>query len=160
MRRYIWNIEDCDNESLKSDCEVANGVEISNEEWVEIVYDRLNDARNELDIEVQGVIVCFAIMGLWHGLVPGSSVYGSNVSGILHSPYEPCWFGEDGDIRGMMIHHDGTNRMLYRIAPDMETAKELAHAIAYDGLSEEAFKAKTTSLYPVVAKILGWEIVA
>ena len=60
----------------------------------------------------------------------------------------------------LRVDHDGTNRMLYRIAPDMETAKELAHAIAYDGLSEEAFKAKTTSLYPVVAKILGWEIVA
>ena len=47
-----------------------------------------------------------------------------------------------------------------RIAPDMETAKELAHAIAYEGLSEDAFKAKTVSLYPVVAKILGWEICA
>lgn len=160
MRQYIWNNEDCDNESLKSDREVASGVEISNEEWVEIVHNRLNNARNELDIEVQGVIVCFAIMGLWHGSVPGSSVYGSKVSSILYSFYEPCWFGEDGDIRGIMIHHDGTNRVLYRIAPDMETAKELAHAIAYEGLSEDAFKAKTVSLYPVVAKILGWEISA
>ena len=115
MRQYIWNIEDCDNEYLKSDREVASSVEISNEERVEIVYNRLDKARIELDIEVQGVIVCFAIMGLWHGSVPGSSVYGSKVSSILYSSYEPCWFGEDGDIRGIMIHHDGTNRVLYRI---------------------------------------------
>ena len=52
MRQYIWNNEDCDNESLKSDREVASGVEISNEEWVEIVHNRLNNARNKKSVQL------------------------------------------------------------------------------------------------------------
>jgi hypothetical protein len=55
-----------------------------------------------------------------------------------------------------MIHHDGTNYVIYRVANNKEYAEHLVDKIAYGNMSEEEFRKRTKSLRPYVANVYGW----
>lgn len=156
MRNFIWTYLEYYNDTARESYETENGVCITFEEWQDIVNESLGEERMNLNREVPGIIVAYLSLGLWNGRVPASVVFSSNINSILHSEYDASWYGKDCEIHGEMIHHDGTNYALYRIAPDVDTAKDLAYKIAYQGLSEDDFKKETFSLYPAVAKVYGW----
>lgn len=156
MRNYIWTHLEYYNDAAQESYEAENGVFLTFEEWQEIVNQSLSDKRLHLNREVPGVIVAYLLLSRRHGRVPSSVVFSSNINSILHSEYDASWYGENGDIHGEMTYDDGAIYALYRIAPDMDTAKDLAHRIAYQGLSEDDFKKETFSLYPAVAKVYGW----
>ena len=118
----------------------------------------LDDERCNLNKEVEGVIVCFANLGLWDGCHVGAKTEGTNVRNILYSSCENVeWYCDRYNVRCTAAHHDGRNSYLYRVAKDWETAKRLANRIASGTMSETLFKRCTKSLRPYVAKVYGWK---
>ena len=115
--------------------------------------------KSNLDIDLPdgAVVVGFGVLGLWRGPVNGGKVMGGNVNSIF-------WYAEDSNrifcdrhnVRGEYSHHDGTNRVLWRVAPSKSAAEALVHKVAYCGLSEADFRRRTRSLRPYVAKAFGW----
>ena len=135
----------------------AEGIEISYERYMEDMTNCLYDERDNLDKPVNGVIVCFADLGLWDGHHQGAKKFGKYVKNILHSNNDyQDWYCDRYNVRCTDIHHDGTNTYLYRVAKDEEQADRLVNAIAYEGMTEEEFRKATRSLRPYVAKVYGW----
>ena len=128
-------------------------------EWVsETNYTYLRDERSNLNVDVDGVIVCFANLGLWDGKHEGASVFRSKINEILYSECDYVrWYCDQYNVRCKAIHHDGTNHYLYRVAKDEETAKKLAYKFVYEGMTEEEVRKRTKSLRPYVAKVYGWK---
>ena len=135
------------------------------EEGIEINYERyyadcdqyLYDERANLDVEVNGVIVAFGVLGLWDGNHNAACTFGNKVKNILKSECDYLdWYCDRYNVRCRASHHDGTNYYLYRVAKDREQAKRLVDAIAYEGMTEEEFRKATRSLRPYVAKVYGW----
>ena len=156
QRRIIWTNNDYDEW-----CE-AMADEITDEEITPEYYNfccetNLGDERCNLDVEVDGYIVCFASLGLWNGIHNGAKLVGTNVKDIL---YDNCdlitWYCDVHNVRCDASHHDGTNHYLYRVADTKEKAERLINKIAFEDMSEEEFRKATKSLRPYVAKVYGW----
>lgn len=126
MKQIIWSSEDRldDNareryQEFQREVQDDNTYIVSDEEWADEVYGYLDDERHNLNKHIDGVIMVFADLGLWYGRRQGYQILGSNIADILHSQCDEAeWYGDGYNIRGRMIHHDGTNYVLYRIAKD------------------------------------------
>ena len=154
--RVIWTNNDYAEweACMKEDCPTE---EITYERYSEDCELCLDDERENLDKEVDGVIVAFADLGLWDGRTNGARIEGTNVKDILHSNCDYLdWYCDRYNVRCSAIHHDGTNHYLYRVAKDWEQAERLVNKIAYEGMTEEQFMKATRSLRPYVAKEYGW----
>jgi hypothetical protein len=162
--RVIWNnndydewekcmLEDYPDEASREE----ENIEISYERYMEDRDNDLYDERANLDVPVDGVIVCFADLGLWDGHHQGAKKFGKYVKNILHSNCEfNDWFCDRYNVRCEASHHDGSNSYLYRVARDEEQADRLVQAIAFENMTEEEFRKATRSLRPYVAKVYGW----
>lgn len=162
--RVIWTNNDYDEWERCMKIDYPDGVDEDGEE-IDLSYERyyedcdnfLYDERANLDVPVDGVIVCFADLGLWDGHHQGAKTVGSNVSYILRSNDDYLdWYCDRYNVRCTGIHHDGTNTYLYRVAKNEEQANRLVQAIAYEDMTEEDFRKATKSLRPYVAKVYGW----
>ena len=127
-------------------------------EWVDTSLSYyFEDEYVNLDKAVDGVIVAFANLGLWDGHHDGAKIVGTNVNNILHSDCDYCdWYCDRYNVRCTAVHHDGRNRILYRVAKDKDHANKLVDKIAYGGMTEQQFIKATKSLRPYVAKTYGW----
>jgi hypothetical protein len=133
------------------------GIEINYERYHEDCDQYLDDERANLDVEVDGWIVAFGVLGLWDGKHNAACTFGNKVKNILKSECDYLdWYCDRYNVRCRASHHDGTNYYLYRVAKDREQAKRLVDAIAYEGMTEEEFRKATRSLRPYVAKVYGW----
>ena len=140
MKQIIWSSEDRldDNareryQEFQREVQDDNTYIVSDEEWADEVYGYLDDERHNLNKHIDGVIMVFADLGLWYGRRQGYQILGSNIADILHSQCDEAeWYGDGYNIRGRMIHHDGTNYVLYRIAKDRDEAERIAAKI-YSG---------------------------
>ena len=132
---------------------------VSDAEWADVVSGSLTDERLNLDKIIEGVIIAFASVGTWRGPRQGYQILGSNIADILYSQCDDAeWYGDSYNIRGRMIHHDGMNYALYRIAKDRSEAERIADKIYSGEIDEVGFRKRTRSLYPYVADIYGWKI--
>ena len=118
----------------------------------------LDDERSNLNIPIDGCIVCFAVLGLWDGHHNGAKIIGDNINKILHSSCGDyvTWFCDRFNARCEDTHHDGTNTYLYRIAKNREQAQKLVDKIAYEDMTEKEFRKATRSVRPFIAKVYGW----
>lgn len=133
------------------------GYKVSDQECAEVVDNYLSDERMNLDQSVNGIIIAFANLGLCHGRRQGYKILGSNIKDIFSvSEDDNEWYGDGYNIRGRLIHHDGTNHILYRVAKDRDEAERIAEQIYNLEIDEAAFRRRTRSLYPYVASIYGW----
>ena len=156
QRRIIWTNNDYEEwcEAMKDE---ITDEEITPEYYAFCCDNNLDDERINLDIEVDGYIVAFASLGLWNGRFNGAKLVGTNVRDILYSNDDyVTWYCDPYNVKAEMIHHDGTNYVIYRIARNKEFAEKLVNMIAYNGMTEEQFKRATKSLRPYVAKMYGW----
>ena len=157
MRRVIWSNNDYNEWHDMMLDEGYPEEEISPEEYNYIRNDDLECEKDNLNIDVDGYIVAFAVLGLWHGVVNGGKVVGDNVSQILSTDDNyATWYCDPYNVKCDTIHHDGSNYILYRVAKDKEQAELLKNKIAYEGMTEEQFRKATKSLRPYVAKVYGW----
>ena len=156
QRRIIWTNNDYEEwcEAMKDE---ITDEEITPEYYAFCCDNNLDDERINLDVEVDGYIVAFASLGLWNGRVNGAKLVGTNVRDILHSNDDyVTWYCDPYNVKAEMIHHDGTNYVIYRVARNKEFAEKLVNMIAYNGMTEEQFKRATRSLRPYVAEVYGW----
>lgn len=163
--RVIWSSESRYDESFRK--EIQNwkreslgddSYEITDEDMDEEVYRELEDERQNLDLEVDGVIIVFSDLGLWYGRRQGYQILDNNISSILRSRCDDVeWYGDGYNIRGRMSHHDGTNYTLYRVAKNQEDAERIADMIYSCEIDEAGFRRRTRSLYPYVAEVYGWK---
>ena len=85
-RRVIWSNNDFD-EWLK--CMIADMSEDETEDdFDEVRYSEdcsiwLSDERSNLNIPIDGCIVCFAVLDLWNGRYNGAKIIGDNIKNIL-----------------------------------------------------------------------------
>lgn len=132
---------------------------VSDAEWADVVSGSLTDERLNLDKKIEGVIIAFASVGTWRGPRQGYQILGSNIADILYSQCDDAeWYGDSYNIQGRMIHHDGMNYALYRIAKDRSRPERIADKIYSGEIDEVGFRKRTRSLYPYVADIYGWKI--
>ena len=160
-RRVIWSNDDFD-EWLK--CMIADmSKDETEDDFDEARYSEdcsswLSDERLNLNIPIDGCIVCFAVLDLWNGRYNGAKIIGDNIKNILR---DSCgdyvtWFCDRFNVQCEDRHHDGTNVYLYRIAKNHEQAEKLVNKVAHGGMTEEEFRKATRSLRPFIAKIYGW----
>ena len=159
-KRAIWSNDDFDEwkEAMLEDLQEGETEEdLTYERYYEDCDLFLDDERCNLDVEVDGVIIAFAVLGLWDGNHNGSKTFGSNVKNILTSDCEYVeWYCDRYNVRGRMTHHDGTNHIIYRVAKNEEQAESLIDKIVYHGMTEKQFRKATKSLRPYVANVYGW----
>ena len=156
QRRIIWTNNDYEEwcEAMKDE---ITDEEITPEYYAFCCETNLDDERANLNVEVDGYIVAFASLGLWNGRFNGAKLVGTNVRDILYSNDDyVTWYCDPYNVKAEMIHHDGTNYVIYRVARNKEFAEKLVNMIAYNGMTEEQFKRATKSLRPYVAKMYGW----
>lgn len=165
-KRTIWsNLYDATREEdWKEDfedwCE-ANGLDKEEEDIDDFINETLSiyldDERANLNKEVDGVIVCFADLGLWDGHHKGAKIFGTNVKDILYSNWDyTSWYCDRYNVRSTSVHHDGTNHYLYRVAKDKKTAQRLVKKIASGEMTEQQFMKATKSIRSYVARVYGW----
>ncbi|EIY66447.1 hypothetical protein INE74_02240 [Bacteroides ovatus CL03T12C18] len=165
MKQMIWSSEDrlddaarVHYQDFQREVMEDESYKVSDEEWADEVYHWLDDERSNLNREIEGVIIAFAVVGTWRGSRRGYQIVGHNITGILQSQSDEAeWYGDGYNIRGRMIHHDGTNYALYRVAKDRDTAERIAEKIYNDEIDEAGFRQRTRSLYPYVAEVYGWK---
>lgn len=156
-RRIIWSNDEYDEWKKEMLSEGYNEEELTYELYYDDCDISLGDERSNLDIEVEGVIVAFAVLGLWDGKHNAAKAFGTNVKNILSSDCDyTTWFCNRYNVCCDATHHDGSNHYLYRVAKDRETANRLVEKIAYEDMTEEQFRRQTRSLRPYVAEIYGW----
>ena len=166
QKRVIWSNEEYD-EWEKGMLEDYPTEEIREEEGITIDYEQyyedcenwLGDERCNLNKEVDGYIIAFCDLGFWDGRHNGAKYVGTNVNDILDSSYGcdyTTFYCDPYNVRFDGRHHDGSHHLLFRIAKDRDEAERLANKIAYEGMTEEAFRKATRSLRPYIAKVYGW----
>jgi hypothetical protein len=134
------------------------GEEYSIEQYYEDVEINFYDEKENLDVEVDGCIVAFADLGLWYGRATGAKVFGTKVNSILNSfDCDYCtWYCDRYNVHGRLVHHDGTNKIVYRVAKDKETAERIANKIISGNMNYERFCRNTKSLKPYISKVYGF----
>ena len=127
----------------------------------EYLYDeRINLKRPISDNPDACQILMIADLGLWDGRHQGYKlVRARHISDILYVDADNAkWYGDGLDIRCDAYHHDGVNHILYRVVRPGVAIEKLTQRI-YDGeeIDRKTLNRYTTSLYPQVAKVYGWE---
>ena len=128
---------------------------------VEINAEYLDDERANLNKPIDGRILVIADLGLWHGQVSGYRIINTkNLNAFLQFNYDYAEFYGDGkEIRGIVVHHDGTNHYLYRMIREdrAEGIDRLLDAICNgETISPQKLNYYTQSLYKAVADVYGW----
>lgn len=125
----------------------------------------LDAEESNLDIPTRRIVM-FGVLGLWHGKVHGSRVLPEqSLSAILHAAcrdsdaYTVYYDSNDGEVKAKDVHHDGTNRYLFRellsgISPDDEEA--FLELVKSGAAKLEDVNRFTASLGPRVEPIYGW----
>ena len=118
--------------------------------------------RANLDIETTGEIVIIAGLGLWDGRRSAVKETGKhNVNVILdyHGDVDDIEvYVEDGEVRGLGHHHDGTNEYTFREVIDTEKWEKLSEKIAGgEKWTQKELDEATRSLADRVNKVYGWK---
>ncbi len=126
--------------------------------------ENLYDERSNLNIQLSRPILVIADLGLWNGRKSGyKEIESGNIADCLYSDtdYNEWYIDKNGDLRGTAVHHDGTNRYLYRTYKDnvTETQIENLKEKLYEGTATRNDITRITRrLGDDIAKVYGFEI--
>lgn len=140
--------------------------EMTEEEIQERIYELnssyLDDERINLKKIINPILI-IADLGLWNGRRQGYKIIESgNISDILWDIFYADadyaeWYSDGKDIRGTIIHHDGTNNYLYREIKDRDKVGTLLDKIyAGEDIDRRTLSRYTKSIHPYVQEVYGW----
>lgn len=140
------------------------GEEPSDDIKWQMFYDELHfwfDAeRANLNKRLDTEIIAIADLGLWNGRRQGYKILGYNLNDIFSvSEDYNVWTCDRYNVRGQLIHHDGTNYVVYRaFKPGLsDTQKEnFCDALYYGKCTPQMISRYTRSLTPDVSAVYGW----
>jgi len=168
QKHLIWSDYDLDYEDWRADLE-EQYPELSEDERMALMYeingDYLDDERTNLNIQLDQPILVIADLGLWYGRRMGyREIESGNIRDCLSSDrdimYATWYVDKLGDLRCSAVHHDGTNRLLYR------TYKPGVRDSQIDLLKEKLYYGKATRaditritrrLGDEIGKVYGWD---
>ena len=156
-KKIIWT-EDIDENDFEDDL----GNPLSYEEAQEVNFSYLDDERSNLDIAVEGEIICIGDIGHWTGRRSGYQLVGHNVKNILYPRVDGIssneFFYDGKDIRQKEAHHDGTNYYTYRVLKGKTHDEQVANAekLFSKRLNPHRIGCYTRSLAPEITKVYGW----
>jgi len=161
-KKTIWSNEDIDGE-LEYINEQEEYKDLNEEEKTELAYENINrgleDERDNLDIQLNGSILCIADLGLWNGRKQGYKVIKSgNIKDILFSDCDyASWYSDGHNIKAKLSHHDGTNYIEYREIKNEENIDNLLNDL-YGGkkITRAKINYYTKSILREVKKVYGW----
>ena len=122
----------------------------------------LDDERANLNHPTEGHILVIAKLGLWDGIHTAYKILDKkNLSEILQEENCPTmtWYCDGHNIKGVGIHHDGTNHYEYReIREDrLPNLYRLLRKIECNHpVNRKMINYYTKSLAPQVKAIYGW----
>lgn len=143
--------------------------ELTDEERYILMYeingDYLDDERTNLNIQLSQPILVIADLGLWTG---NHSAYQEIASGNIRDclfsgrdiEYSTWYVDKQGDMRCDAVHHDGTNRLLYRTYKDSATEAQRDNLLSkiYAGTATRAdINRVTRRLGDEIGKVYGWD---
>ena len=105
-------------------------------------------------------IIAIADLGLWNGRRQGYKILGNNLNNIfdVHEDYN-AWTCDRYNVRGKLVHHDGTNYVIYRAFKEGLTEEQIdrfCDALYYGKCTPQMISRYTRSLAPYVREIYGW----
>lgn len=157
----IWSNNNLDYEDWRTDLEDGYP-HLSEEQRVSLMYeinnDYLDDERVNLDIQLSKPILVIGDLGLWDGRHVGcKEIDSGNLRDCLSSDtdYTTWYVNKRGDFCCEGIHHDGTNRYLYRSYKEGISNQQVEN-LKYKLYKGRATRADITRL----TKRLGDEIAA
>ena len=166
-KHVIWSDINLNLDDWRDDI-ISEHPEASEDEiyriMVETNAEYIGDERLNLNIQLPCPILVFADLGLWNGHKTGYKfIESGNIRDCLNSNCDSNeWFVDDkGDLRCTAIHHDGTNRYLYRALRDDipdEKIQQLVNNIYNGKASEKEVIALTERLGDKIGEIYGWTI--
>ena len=118
----------------------------------------LDDERVNLDVPTDGRIIAIADLGLWNGREQWYEILDGNAKNIFSISEDYNEYYSDGyNIRANCVHHDGVNRILYRVIREDRNIQNLLDAI-YNGeeITRKKLNYYTKSLEPYVRHVYGW----
>lgn len=164
FRKVIWSNEDLDLDNWREDLQ-EQYPDCSEDELFRIMCETnaeyLSDERVNLNIQLSRPILVIADLGLWNGRRMGYKEIPGNIRDCLSGGHDyTTWYvDERKDLRCDDIHHDGTNRYLYRVYKDGATDAQIARLKAkiYDGNVTRADITRVTRrLGDEICKVYGW----
>lgn len=161
MNHIIW-MSDIDIDKWDIDPELV-GEMTDDEKWqycAELNNEYLEDERLNLrDCPVYGRIIAIADCGLWYGRRTAYK-YLDSVSDCLYTTCDYAeWYCDEYNFRAKMVHHDGTNYVLYRILKPELSDKQIEtfeNKIIDNAITRKDISRYTKSLRPAIAKVYGW----
>ena len=168
QKYLIWSDYDLDYEDWRAELE-AEYPELSEDERMMLMYEMnsgyLDDERVNLTIQLDQPILMSADLGLWTGRHMGyKEIESGNIRDCLYSgrdtDYATWYVDKLGDLRCDTIHHDGTNRLLYRTyKPGVrESQIDLLKEKLYYGTATRADITRITRrLGDEIGKVYGWD---
>lgn len=165
-RHVIWS-SDVDVDDYKEWLEEEYPDASETEKW-ELAEEangmRLDDERENLNIQLNDDILVIANLGFWNGRHSGYKVLSSgNIKDCLYSnaDYNTWYLDDRGDLCCDAVHHDGTNYYTYREwKPGVsEVQKEnLLDKIYYGKATRRDITRVTRRLGDDIARVYGWQI--
>ena len=117
------------------------------------------DELDNLDQELEGRIIAIADLGLWTGRVSGYKIGGTNLNEVMKiDNHDYIKVYSDGfNIRKESSHHDGTNRMLFRMVRENRNIDHFTDMV-YNGktISKNVLNYYTKSIEKNIRNIYGW----
>lgn len=170
MKKYIvWSdMQDYDEwkESYKEDTPESEWGEWNENDFLNEYYDNidiwLQDERSNLNINTNGIIA-IANIGRWNGRVMGYKEVGDNIRDCLYSDCDYIeWYVDSyGHFKADMVHHDGTNYVIYYEWKDgvTEEQKEMVLDKIYMGeCTQRIIRRYLSNLGYKIAKVYGWKL--
>lgn len=166
-RHIIWSNVHLDYErDWKADLE-EQYPDLSDDERIQIMYESnreyLDDARMNLNINLNTCILVIADLGLWNGRHQGyKEIESGKIKDCLNDESDMCeWYVDSkGDFRCNAYHHDGTNHYLYRAVKDSITEYQYKSLLCdiymgKDCTAEIAWY--TERIGDEIGKVYGWD---
>ncbi len=168
QKHLIWSDFTLDYEDWREFLE-SEYPELTEDERTMLMYEMnngyLDDERVNLNIQLDQPILIIADLGLWTGRRMGyKEIASGNIQDCLYSDRDTdfsTWYVDRlGDLRCDAIHHDGTNRLLYRAyKPGVsESQIDLLKEKLYNGTATRADITRITRrLGDEIGKVYGWD---
>lgn len=124
----------------------------------------LDDARENLDIQLNQPIIAIADIGTWNGRFKGyKMIQSGNIRDCLSTECDSAEWCVDGlgDLRCTAIHHDGVNYICYRVFKDGISDKQIENLqdkIYHGTVTRADITRVTKRLGDEIARVYGFEL--
>lgn len=159
-QEYKKEIAEYMNEDREEDEKVTSDDYSVFERLQEDIWENYSIEKDNLNKQLPNNIIAIADVGRWDGRIRGGKVMSNNLNEILYigrDHNDINVYCDRYNVHSELVHHDGTDRVTYRMLKEgVDTDKLLEKQIYNGGLSKSDISRYTTSLRPYVKQVYGF----